>query len=380
MRIAITTWYGGINAGTFFQLYGLYTYLKKKGHYVEVIRYESQPNDFLPKGFLYYLFQFKNGFLKKINSIIERKRLKRIIEPYKLESELRNNRFQEFYDQIKFTERVCSDEDFERLNERFDIFIVGSDQIWNPTLLNRRYLLDYVHHDKLKVSYGPSVGTSFIFKKALDNYKKYLFDFDYISTREKVLQNALTAILNKTVQHVLDPSMLISKEEYLKIAEYPLQIPKKSYLLCYFMPNNKNEEEKIRRYAQKHSLQIVSMVMNSYSYTIKDAVIYASAGPRQFVGLIENAAVVMTSSFHCSLFSIMLNQDLFVFEHKLAGKSANISTRYIELLETFGLKHRLIGENEDIDGKHLEKIDYHYVNQVFQAQFKNSVDFLEHFC
>lgn len=380
MRVAITTWYGGINAGTFFQLYGLYTYLEKKGHHVEVIRYESQPSDFFPKGFLYYLFQFKNGFLKKINSIIERKRLNKIIELYKLESELRNNRFQEFYDQIKFTEIICSDEDFERLNERFDIFIVGSDQIWNPTLLNKRYLLDYVHHDKLKVSYGPSVGTSFIFKKALDNYKKYLFDFDYISTREKVLQEALTTILNKPVQHVLDPSMLISKEEYLKIADYPLQIPRKSYLLCYYLPNNKNEEEKIHRYAHKYSLQIVIMAMKSYSYTIKDAIIYASAGPRQFVGLIANAAVVMTSSFHCVLFSILLNRDLFIFERKLAGKSANTSARYVELLDTFRLKHRLIGENEDIDGKHLEKIDYNHVNQVFQTHLNKSVAFLEQFC
>lgn len=380
MKIAITTWYGGFNSGTFFQLYGLYSYLRKRGHEIEVIKYKSQKSDFLPKGALYYITQLKNGLIKKIKSKKETEKISKIARIYDQDTLLKNNRFSEMYSLMKFTQDVITEDDFDKLNSQFDAFIVGSDQVWNATSLNRRYFLDYVHPDKIKAAYAPSVGTGYVFKKAIDNYKKYLSDFKYIAAREKKLQYILNEILPIPVEHVLDPSMLIPKSEYEDMAHYPLDIPKGSYILCYFMPENKIEEEKVRKYAKEHSLKIVIMTMSAYSYSIKDTTIYASAGPKEFLGLIANAAVVMTSSFHCTIFSILFNKDVYVFEHLLSGKSADISLRYKEQLETYGMSHRLIHANEDIDGDHIKPIDYDKVNKIFNERLKKSQEFLNQFC
>lgn len=380
MKIAITTWYNGENAGTFFQLFGLYTYLKKRGHEVQVIRYLPQPKDFLAKGWEYYISQFKNIIIRKLKGHNEKEALNKLLQQYTQENELRKIKFKEMRSLMSFTQEIVSDTDFKELNQKFDAFIVGSDQVWNATMLNKRYFLDYVHPNKIKAAYAPSVGTGYIFRKAIKNYQKYLSTFNYISTRETKLQQTLNEILPIPVEHVLDPSMLISRAEYEIMAYYPLDIPKGSYILCYFMPNNQKEEQKVRAYAACHSLHIVSMTMFSYSYTLNDAIIYASAGPREYLGLISNAAVVMTSSFHCTIFSILFNKELFVFENRRSGKSADISLRYKEQLTAYGMGHRLITEEDDVTGNHLQPIDYKKVNEIFSQKLKRSQAFLNQFC
>ena len=380
MKIAIITWFGGYNSGTFFQLYGLYSYLSDRGHEVKVINYRNASKDYLPKGMYYYFSQFRAGLLKKLKSKKENKKMALIQTQYADDFKLRQKRFDEFYGKLTFTDPVITDADFDTLNNKFDAFVVGSDQVWNATCLNRRFFLDFVHKDKIKVAYAPSIGTGYVFSQAERNYQKYLSEFTYISTREKRLVDILNGLLPFRIQHVLDPSMLIDRDEYEKIVDYPLTISPHKYVLCYFMPINDEERKKVFEYAEEHSLKVVIMTMFSYSYSVKGAEIYACAGPAQFLGLIKNAAVVMTSSFHCTLFSLLFNKELFVFEHRLTGKSADVSLRYKELLESFGLPHRLILSNENIEGEHLLPIDYSHVNEVFACRLSESKAFLNQFC
>lgn len=122
------------------------------------------------------------------------------------------------------------------------------------------------------------------------------------------------------------------------------------------------------------------MAMHPYSFTTKDAEIYAAAGPREFIGLIANAAVVFSSSFHCTIFSIMLHKDLYVFEQHFTNKSADTNQRYTEQLDCYNMNHRYIQWGKDITKKNLLPIDYNKVESIFQQRLKESKDFLNQFC
>lgn len=379
MNIAITTWHSGPNAGTFFQLYGLYKYLENRGHHVEVINYSHVNKDFISRGWYYYLSQPFSLVKRKI----ERKRYAKNIAlaeaPFKNQLQVRSKRFQEMYNLMNFTEKVETDEDFHKLNDRFDTFVVGSDQLWNAGMLNKRYFLDYVHQGKIKAAYCPSMGSGTVLKRQREVFKHYLKDFNYIATRELKLKQILTPLLSQPIEHLLDPSMLYPREEYLKMAHLPEQFEPKKYLLCYFLPLNDFQAEQARKFAEERGLKLVIMAMHPYSFTVKGAEIYAAAGPKEFVGLIANAAVIFSSSFHCTIFSIMLHKDLYVFEQSFSNKTADTNQRYIEQLETYGMTHRYIHWGKEITEKNKEPIDYNSVEKIFQERLHKSYAFLNQF-
>ena len=379
MRIGITTWHTGANAGTFFQLFGLYKYLSERGHDVKVIDYVMEDtHDMLPRGWYYYLSQPIALLKRKIQRRQSKAAYLSNTSSFMEEIRIRDKRFKEAYGQLYFTEKVSTEADLKKLNDSFDAFIVGSDQIWNASMLNRRYLLDYVADDKLKASYAPSMGSGQVLPYQRKMFKKYLQSFDYISTREKRLADILNSVLEQHVEHVLDPSMLVAKEEYLRMAHLPEQFVPNSYLLCYFMPNNEKQRKQILDFAQSHSLKIVVMAMFANSYTFKEAEIFSAAGPKEFLGLIANAAAVFTSSFHCTIFSLMFNKDLYVFKQYATSKAADINQRFEEQLSTYGI-NRLISWEGDMTDELMQPINYEQVNEILKKRLECSHNFLNQF-
>lgn len=131
MRIAITTWHSGPNAGTFFQVFGLYKYLSDRGHHVEVIEYHhsNHPEDYLPRGWYYYVSQLPGLVKRKIQQRDSKKAFETNTALFKQDIEVRDKRFAEMYGKMLYTKKVDSGEDFQKLNDDFDAFIVGSDQV-----------------------------------------------------------------------------------------------------------------------------------------------------------------------------------------------------------------------------------------------------------
>lgn len=377
MRIAITTWHTGPNSGTFFQLYGLYQYLKSRGHDVKVIDYIHQPEDQISRGMMYFVSQALPLVRSKIKKIRAAKDEKALQLPFAKQIEERDERFKVFWSMLDYTSPVRTQEEFDALNDNFDAFVVGSDQVWNATMLNRRYLLDYVHDDKLKVAYGPSVGVGNVLPYQRKVYKHYVGRFSHVAVRERLLCDILNAELpNLHAQHLLDPSMLYPREEYLKIARLPRGLKSEQYLLCYFAPKNEYQEKIVVDYAKKNNLKIVVMAMFGYSWKMRsDMTVCADAS--EFVGLISNAAAVFTSSFHCTIFSIMFHRNLFVFESKKASKTADINQRYTEQLRTYKMEHRYIREGETLNDEILKPIDYEMAEKIFQQRLKESRAFLD---
>lgn len=380
MNVAITTWHSGPNAGTFFQLYGLYKYVESKGHHVEVIDYRHTESDLIARGWYYFASQPFALLKRKIERKKSAKQYEVMESKFHDQIKLRDERFKEMYSWMNFTKVVKTDYDFAELNNQFDAFIVGSDQVWNATMLNRRYFLDYVNPLKIKAAYSPSMGSGVVLKHQRKVFQHYLNDFNYISTRELRLKEILTPLLSKPVEHLLDPSMLYPRDKYVEMAHLPEQFEPNSYLLCYFLPNNDFQAEQVRRFAKERGLKLVVMAMHPYSFQVKDAEIYAAAGPKEFIGLIANAAVIFTSSFHCTIFSILFHKDVYVFAQKFTNKVADTNQRYIEQLEAYGMTHRYVCWGEEISQQHQQAIDYKKVETVFQQRLEDSYAFLNQFC
>lgn len=376
MRIGITTWHTGTNPGTFFQVFGLYKFLTDRGGEVKVIDYkQTEKTDLLPRGLRYYL----SNFIGSLQVKFKRKKWPPIPEEFKAQREEQQKKYKRFYGQMEMTSQVSTDEDFKEVNSQFDCFIVGSDQIWNPNMLNRRYLLDYADDTKIKASFAPSCGVSVFLPKQIENYAKYTSRFNYISTRERVLADVLTKRLKREVEHVVDPSMLLSREYYDSIAQLPEGFEPNSYVLCYFMPKNESQRDQVRAYAKANNLKIVMLAALPYEFSFSDATIYAAAGPDEWLGLIKNAHTVFTSSFHCTIFSLLFHKNLFSYQQEPRSKTYDMNIRYVEIMKRYNAMHRFVLWGADLTPETMVPIDYDHYDSEFNAWREKSIKFLTQF-
>ncbi len=242
----------------------------------------------------------------------------------------RKNNFQIFDNNIKyFKSRVCA---FSNLN-KFQYLIVGSDQVWNPNFRRLRDLdvLRYVKKSK-KISYAASFGVEEIERKYEKRIRRDISKFDSLSVRERSGQKIIKDMSGKNAEVLVDPTMLLSGDEWRRIAKKPIMKPNKKYILCYFLGDNSEErKDEINRVASNKSYEVINLLDKNDKY-------YGS-GPSEFIWLIDNAMLVCTDSFHSSVFSIILNTPFIVYDRE-QKKMKNMGSRISTLLQKFRLESR----------------------------------------
>jgi len=186
----------------------------------------------------------------------------------------------------------------ELINEKWnsdDIFICGSDQIWNTELtdFDKSYFLDFAKGHK-RISYAASSGKS-IEKNEFGFFREMLADFDAISVREKTLKNELDAI-GIGCRQVIDPVYLMPKAEWLKLAE-PVDMKKGSYVMIFLLQKSQKLLETAVKYAKDHN-KIPLVITNMARNKIQGVKYVTGCSPSQFLSYIDNADSVFTNSFH----------------------------------------------------------------------------------
>ena len=256
----------------------------------------------------------------------------------------------------------------ELVNESWnadDVFICGSDQIWNTELtdFDKSYFLDFARGHK-RISYAASSGKS-IEKKEHDFFRNMLSDFDAISVREKTLKNELEAI-GIECRQVIDPVYLMPKNEWLKLAE-PVDMQKDSYVMIFLLQKSQKLLETAVKYAKDHNktpLVITNMARNK----LPGVKYVTRCSPSQFLSYIDNAHSVFTNSFHGISLSIIFNKN-FYFEFLGSGHKTN--SRIQDIIELFGLQERNIAVTD-----YSADIDYTEIVPLIQAERKKAIDFL----
>ena len=340
--IGIVTWPKAANPGTVFQAYALQQFINRIPTLkAEVINYKYIPPS-----------KKKQGLLRTI------------LKPF---LRWRYNKIVSFSRKIvKFPqERMLNHSELYLVNERYDQFILGSDQIWNVnfTGFDKTFFLDFVKN-KRKGAYAPSIGRDDWPEECKDEIRQLLADFSFIGVREKGAVDVVQPLTDKPVHWSLDSTFLFSKSDWELVAK-PFQ-QKGDYIFVYSIMKTQSLRAVAERLSKMTRLPIIEHC------GIRKLVPTAKRIPNRcadtWLSYLMNAKYVVTDSFHGCAFSINTNRTFFVVV------TAN-GSRIYSILELFGLEDRIVNNIEDID---LSKnIDWDSVNIRLEDRRKESQDWLK---
>lgn len=248
-----------------------------------------------------------------------------------------------------------------------DVFICGSDQIWNVGILDfdDTYLLDFVNNRK-KASYAASGINSSCSDENVDRIKRMVSSFSKVTVRESYAADRL-GIDRQNV--VLDPVLLLDKKSWETLCADIYNNEK--YMVCYFAGNVSFEFEKFtKEYAMQNNLKRI-LIMPEWRNAFRNGKKSYDSGPVEFLSLIKNAHVVCTNSFHGTAFSILFNKPFIVGQH-IPFADERIST----ILKRFDLSDMEIDPREPKLSERLYSIDYNNVNVGIAAERDRCVDML----
>ena len=298
----------------------------------------------------------------------------------------REERLEEFRkNEISHSTRVYTRENLAQTLEKYDLFVCGSDQIWNPGSsgqFNEDYWLEFVPSDIRKVAYAPSLTVSSLTISQREHIKYWLSSFDAVSVREVTaftLLKEVTKGMNMDITCVLDPVFLISGVQWKQFSA-PRQIDR-GYVFAYLLGDNKRQRALIRKFASEQNLKVVtiSYLLSRFRFCdlwFGDEKIYG-ADPKEFLSLIQYADYVFTDSFHGTVFSSLFHKKFWVFRRDTKGERRPMDHRVEGLMGLFETEDRLL--DEDVEGRNLtEEIDYAEVDRRIEDGRKNSLRFLEH--
>ena len=251
-----------------------------------------------------------------------------------------------------------------------DFFFLGSDQIWNPEITKG---FDPVYFGLFKckadatiVSYAASLGKEELTTDECKMIMKLIKNIDYLSVREEEAKNILSNYINKEINVVLDPTLLLDKEKWNSLTS---EIKYSNYLLYYSLNGYDETEALAKNIADYLGLTLIELsgkrkpIINKTHITIYDA------GPEEFLSFIKKANYVVTDSFHGTVFSVIFERPFITIPHKTRGG------RIITFLNKMGLIDRMLSVfNAETIKQHY---NINYVNNKLALERKNSINFIE---
>lgn len=211
-----------------------------------------------------------------------------------------------------------------------DYCVAGSDQIWNPNWAGQDHLFLTFAPPEKRIAFAASFGVEELEPDVAERYARLLKDFKYISVRERSGAKLVKQLTGKDVDVVLDPTLLLSRNDWEMIVKRPaIQLPE-HYVLAFFL--GEEPEGVIESFAEQHGLPIVHMNREEYPelYVLD---------PAEFLYVVKHADYVLTDSFHGTVFSIKFQREFYVFHRKQAGME-NMFTRISDLLQRFHFEDR----------------------------------------
>ncbi len=363
----ITMFHNSSNYGGILQSYALVRLLERKGISAEQIRYDlfsafNVKRRLKQKIRPYYRIIKDSANAKTYHQIFKRKKI--VVDAA--------NRL------VKHSKRIYTEKSISQCQENYSTFVTGSDQVWHGEW--PAYFLTFVPSSKIKISYAASTGKSNLSEDELKMICEYAKDFTAISVREADTALQLKEkMLGKDIELVLDPTLLLDREEWEKITSQ--RRISGAYVFCYFLGSDLRMRKLAKDYAVKHGYVVVTIPHMQDKIETNDLsfgdVQSFDATPQDFLSYIKNAEAVFTDSFHASVFSQIFERQYYVFgrlEHM------EMNNRIITLTEMFGTRNHFIEEVDQYQVDYIEElkdINYNITNDKYGKMKKKSIGFLE---
>lgn len=383
MKIGILTLQLGKNYGGVLQAFALQTVLERMGHQVEVMRWKQA--EF--KGFPLYKAPF-----------VYAKRLLNGKEIFREYREQRENKivYQNLQESVNhlihYTKRTIDNRKslIDYCNKaRFDVLIVGSDQVWrksygDTSFFNKflpqksfpnlkTFYLDFVEDLNTRprcISYAASLGVDYAEynRKEIETLGSFLRVFDMVSVREESGISLIRDVYKwrDDVQQVLDPTLLLTKEDYIRLLNIP-STRTEPYLFYYVLDDSEQKEELLSNLSSQLSLPVKSIIPYSKEGIVEDRVL---PSVEDWIASFANANFVLTDSFHGMVFSILFNKPFYVIGNSKRGMS-----RFKSLLSLFNLEDRLIRPASIISNNKL-LMEWSNIATQLKDQYSKSIVFL----
>ena len=289
----------------------------------------------------------------------------------------RNNRFSAFHaENTKMSRRYMSMPELYEASMDYDIFVTGSDQVWNPGAQSsiEPYFLTFAPDSARKISFAASFGVSEIEPNLRERYKEYLSRYDFISVREKNACDMVKQLVGKDAECVLDPTLLLTKDEWMKVARQYDNVPER-YVLVYTLFESPAIFNLAKKVAKEKGISVLRITKRAYFVSRIEGISNISdAGPAEFISLIAGADYIVTDSFHGTAFSVNFG---IPFSAVVSSKNKS-NSRMDSLLNIVGLRERLITDDSDMDSVKYElPIDEKKVSLRVEAARNKSIDFLK---
>ncbi|WP_261874850.1 polysaccharide pyruvyl transferase family protein [Vibrio rarus] len=291
---------------------------------------------------------------------------------------IKYDKFERFFEQhYKMSNRTYSYNELmqlEKLDEKYDTFICESDVIWkiNSTKgFDEVFFLEFpAAKNAVKVAYSPSIGRDSMTKtdelKFLDKIKK----FDAISLRERQGSEYVSSLLEKNVDWVLDPTLLLNKSDYERIVSEPAK-KIKDYLLVYnCMQNNRRMLKQATVLAKKKGLKLVEISNFTANKYLFNHEVLSSVGVGEYLWYFKNASHIVTNAFHGACFSIIYQKDFNLFLRD------NSDFRMQNITSALDLKECLIGLEDSIN-LHQSNINYQEVEKKLSIHQNRSYSYIK---
>ena len=296
---------------------------------------------------------------------------------YKALSE-RYQRFERFSrDHLRISEhRYESFDELAAAELPYDLILSGSDQIWNPKIFpDGRFdpVFFGTFSQKRRIAYAPSFGIPVIPEGMRAELKGYLDGFSHVSVRETQGREIVRDVSGRDVPVVLDPTLLLTAEQWAAMANHPADYPTGGYILCYCISRPGALTPYIDRLSRETGLPVVQLCGIRQKVHPKARQIL-DAGPAEFLDLFRNADYVVTNSFHGTVFSVQFHRPFFTTVSP-AELSAPERSRTVSILSRLGLADRVIGKGDTAEL--LAPVVWEAAEAALAAARKSSLDYLQ---
>lgn len=332
LSVGIITIHKIHNYGSVFQAYALQRVCEELGYKVEVIDYVF-PNS----------FQFGNKYqIKGDTQPNEPKWIKMLFAHALLRQHKGIDLFVGKYLKLS-PQRYFSPNALKTAPPMYDVYITGSDQVWSPRHCNGdpSFLLHFASDDKKKISYAASIGTNSIPEELKPLFSSLLGRYQHIAIRENSSRELIKELTGKDAEVVLDPTLLLDWKGWNKIAT-PRRLVKKKYILCYYLNYSFNAfpyvDELAKDVQRKTGYQIVRVARPPHHLTLNHTKYRIGASPEDFLALVRDAEMVLTTSFHGTAFAVNYGKPVFTVVQNVNASDS----RQVSLMHNLGLDDKIL--------------------------------------
>ena len=363
--VGILNFHCADNFGAVLQAYALQRVILDLGYRAELI-------DFRPDELImpyvgrrdFSKLRKKRGVLRAVKALVwglpnQRKRTTR----ERLFAEMRTRNM------IVSRQKYFAAEELTKNPPAYDAYISGSDQVWNPSFkkwIGNSYFLDFVEDESLKISYAASIAEP-VPTELVEEYVNLINRFDFVSVREHSAKEFLEHLIDKKIEVTLDPTLLLNETEWAKLMmDHPMR---SKYILVYDLAKSEKLTQVANKISSSTGFPVVSYSksknFNNGCYS------FAYSSPGEFLSLVKDAELVLSSSFHGVAFSILFSKPFLAFAFNKR------SSRIIDLLELLELKDRIMNETSPIERILNSSIDYGKTKERLEVRKEKSIEFLK---